>query len=183
MKRNRRIKVPSPALVVAIVALVVALGGSAYAVKKVGTKQLANKAVSTKKLKNNAVTEAKIKDGAVTDAKIAPAARGQAVAWAEVAANGSITASRGITSANLVSASGGFYCFNNLPQHGTESVTPAWTNDEFGSFAIATVSKPSSADIGGACVGTELAVVTQFFNIATDTAPYNPRAFSIVLTK
>ncbi len=43
---------PSPAMVVAIVALVAALGGSAYAVKKIGTKQLANKAVSTKKLKN-----------------------------------------------------------------------------------------------------------------------------------
>ena len=100
-----------------------------------------------------------------------------------MAANGTITAGRGITSANLVSASGGFYCFNNLPAHGTESVTPAWTGDEFESFAIATVSKPSSADIGGACVSTQLAVVTQFFDIATDAAPYSPRAFSIVLTR
>jgi len=165
------------------VALVAALGGSAYAVKKIGTKQLANKAVSTKKLKNNAVTEPKIKDESVTESKLAPAVRGQAVAWANVAANGTITSSRGITSANLVQAGGGFYCFNNLPDHGTETVTPAWTNDEFGSFAIATISKPSSADIGGDCVGTELAVVTQFFNIATDTAPYNPRAFTIVLHK
>ena len=119
----------------------------------------------------------------MTEQKLAPAVRGQAVAWAEVAANGSITASRGISAANLVSAGGGAYCFSNLPAHGAETVTPAWTGDEFGSFAIATISKPSSSDINPSCVGTQLAVLTQFFNIATDTAPYSPRAFTIVLHK
>jgi hypothetical protein len=37
-------------MIVAIVALVAALGGGAYAAKKIGTKQLANKSVNTKKL-------------------------------------------------------------------------------------------------------------------------------------
>lgn len=160
---------PSPAMIVALVALMVGLGGGAYAAKV--------------KLGKNAVKTKNIKNGAVTEKKIAPADRGKAVAWAEVNADGSIKAGRGITASNIVSDGGGFYCFDNLPDHGTESVTPAWTNDEFGSFAIATVSKPSSADISPSCTGTELAVVTQFFNIATDTAPYSPRAFSIVLTK
>jgi hypothetical protein len=41
---------PSPAMIVAIVALCVALGGGAYAATKVGTKQIAKGAVTTKKL-------------------------------------------------------------------------------------------------------------------------------------
>jgi hypothetical protein len=45
-----RVHRPSPALVVAIVALVAALTGGAYAAKKIGTSQLAKKSVTTKKL-------------------------------------------------------------------------------------------------------------------------------------
>ena len=59
------IKMPSPAMVVALVALFVSLGGSAYAVSKVGTNQIKNNAVTTPKIKNNAVTVAKLKSGAV----------------------------------------------------------------------------------------------------------------------
>jgi asparagine N-glycosylation enzyme membrane subunit Stt3 len=56
---------PSPALVVAFVALLVALGGTAFAAftlpkNSVGTQQLKNNAVTTKKIKNGAVTKAKI---------------------------------------------------------------------------------------------------------------------------
>jgi len=63
---------PSPAMVVACIALIVALGGSAYALKKnsVGTKQLKKGAVTTKKIKNGAVTNAKLGSGAVTSAKL-----------------------------------------------------------------------------------------------------------------
>lgn len=59
------IKMPSPAMLVALVALFVSLGGSAYAVSKVGTNQIKNNAVTTPKIKNNAVTVAKLKSGAV----------------------------------------------------------------------------------------------------------------------
>lgn len=62
---------PSPAMIVAVAALVVALGGSAYAVNKVGTKQLKKNAVSTKKIKDDAVTAAKLANNAVTQAKLA----------------------------------------------------------------------------------------------------------------
>jgi hypothetical protein len=175
--KGTKMRLPSPAMVVAIIALSSALAGGAYAAGV----QLGKGTVSTKALKKNAVTTKKIKNGAVTEAKLAPAQRGAAVAWADVAANGSVTAGRGITTANI-GAQNGFYCFTNVPDHGSVSVTPAWTGDEFGSFAIATVSKPASADIG--CTNNpEFAVVTQFFNIATDTAPYSPRGFTIVLHK
>jgi hypothetical protein len=186
MKR-KGIHLPSPAMIVAIIALIVALGSGAYAAKiKLGkntvtTKAIKNNAVIEKKIANGAVTEKKIANEAVTEQKLAPAVRGAAVAWADVAANGTVTAGRGITSGNI-SASNGFYCFHGVPDVQAISVTPAWTGDEFGSFAIATVSKPASADIG--CVaGSQFAVVTQFFNIATDSAPYSPRAFTIVLNK
>jgi hypothetical protein len=52
----------SPPMVIAMLALFVALGGSAYAIGRnsVGTGQLKNNAVTTKKIRNNAVTAAKI---------------------------------------------------------------------------------------------------------------------------
>jgi hypothetical protein len=66
---------PSPGLVVSIIALVVALGGTAYAGSlipnnSVGTTQLRNGAVTTKKIKNAAVTTSKITNRAVTASKI-----------------------------------------------------------------------------------------------------------------
>jgi hypothetical protein len=63
-------KRPSPALVISVLALFVALGGSAYAAKKIGTKEIKANAVTTGKIKKNAVTTSKIKKEAVTGAKI-----------------------------------------------------------------------------------------------------------------
>jgi hypothetical protein len=62
---------PSPAMVVALLALFVALGGSAWAVSKVGTKQIRNGAVTGPKIKNGAVTTGKIKGGAVNASRLA----------------------------------------------------------------------------------------------------------------
>jgi hypothetical protein len=67
------IKRPSPALIVAIIALVAALTGTAWAAlgkNSVGSKQLKKNAVTTAKIKNNAVTTGKIKDNAVIGSKI-----------------------------------------------------------------------------------------------------------------
>lgn len=60
-------KGPSPAMVVAVVALIVALGGTSYAAIKlpensVGTKQIKKNAVTVKKIKKNAVRSAKVKN-------------------------------------------------------------------------------------------------------------------------
>src|SRR5579875_882487 len=73
-----RFRKPSPALVISVIALFVALGGTGYAALKlpknsVGTPQLKNGAVTSAKLKNGAVTSAKLKNGAVTAGKINPA--------------------------------------------------------------------------------------------------------------
>lgn len=68
-----RIGKPSPALIVAILALIVAMAGGAYAVtlpkKSVGPKQLKAGAVKTGKIRDGAVTSAKIASQAVTSGK------------------------------------------------------------------------------------------------------------------
>lgn len=68
-----RIKRPSPALIVAIIALIAALTGTAWAAlgkNSVGSKQLKKNAVTSAKIKNNAITTAKVKNGAITGAKV-----------------------------------------------------------------------------------------------------------------
>ena len=66
---------PSPALVISLLALFVALGSGAYAANKIGTNQIKNKAVTTGKLRGKAVTTGKLAGKAVTTGKLA----GQAV--------------------------------------------------------------------------------------------------------
>jgi hypothetical protein len=70
-----RIRRPSPSMIVALTALVVALAGSAYAAVhlpkgSVGAKQLKKNAVTKAKLRKNAVTRAKIHKNAVTGIKV-----------------------------------------------------------------------------------------------------------------
>jgi hypothetical protein len=67
-------------MVVAILALCFAVGGTAFAAVKLG-----KNAVKTKNIKNNAVTESKIAGGAVTESKIA----GGAVTGSKIA-NGAV---------------------------------------------------------------------------------------------
>lgn len=73
--RKFLVRRPSPALAVSFVALVLVLGGTAYAgtvlgKNSVGTKQLKNGAVTNAKLGKGAVTTGKIKNGTVTASKI-----------------------------------------------------------------------------------------------------------------
>lgn len=71
---------PSPAMIVALIALVAALTGTAWAAKigknSVGTRQLKAKAVTSGKLANNSVTAIKVADGSLTGADINMSALG-----------------------------------------------------------------------------------------------------------
>ena len=60
-----RLSRPSPALIVAIIALIVSMGGTGYAAFT-----LPNNSVGTKQLKNGAVTAAKVKRHSLTGAQI-----------------------------------------------------------------------------------------------------------------
>jgi hypothetical protein len=71
--KRRRFGRPSPAMVVAIIALVLALTGSAFAAiakNAVGTRQLKGKSVTTGKIANNAVNSTKVADHSLTGADI-----------------------------------------------------------------------------------------------------------------
>jgi hypothetical protein len=74
---------------VALLALAIALGGTAYAANKIGTNQIKKNAVTSAKIKKKAVTSAKIKPKAVTNAKIAK----DAIRTGKVA-NGAVTSGK-----------------------------------------------------------------------------------------
>jgi hypothetical protein len=67
VRRRLRLPASGAALVVSIVALVVAMGGSAYA----GVTLLARHSVGSRQLKNGAVTNRKIAKGAISARKLA----------------------------------------------------------------------------------------------------------------
>jgi hypothetical protein len=117
-------RLPSPAMVVACIALLVALGGTSGAAvsnvpnNSVGTNKIKSGAVTTPKLKNNAVTAPKIAANAVVAAKIA----GNAVGGAKIAANavtGAKVADGSLAAADLaagtIPTSNAFGRFNNGP--------------------------------------------------------------------
>jgi hypothetical protein len=54
--------IPSPALLVALLALVISLGGTTYAVSKIGTAQLKANAVTSPKIKNSTIKLADLND-------------------------------------------------------------------------------------------------------------------------
>ncbi len=62
---------PSPALVISMIALFVALGSGAYAASKIDTKDIKKKAVTTPKIDGKAVSSQKIAGKAVTASKVA----------------------------------------------------------------------------------------------------------------
>ena len=66
--RSTRLHRPSPSLVISIIALVMALGGTSYAAMT-----LSRNSVGTRQLRNGAVTTAKLHPGAVTASRINPA--------------------------------------------------------------------------------------------------------------
>ena len=96
---RKRIGRPSPAMVVAVVALIAALGGSAVAAhhgrhkvklpkNSVGPRQLKRKAVTTGKIANNAVNSAKVANGSLTGSDINLGALGKVPAAARADAAG-----------------------------------------------------------------------------------------------
>lgn len=94
MKHLVRLR-PSPAMVVACIALTVALGGTSYAAIKlpknsVGTKQLKTNAVTSPKVKNDAITGADVLESSLTQVPFAATAATAGTAAPSGAASGSL---------------------------------------------------------------------------------------------
>jgi hypothetical protein len=76
-----RLRRPTPSMVVSLIAMVVALGGTSYAVVKlpprsVGAKQLKRNAVAASHIKANAIRSAKVKNGSLKGTDIDEASLG-----------------------------------------------------------------------------------------------------------
>lgn len=130
---------PSPAMVVALIALFVALGGSSYAVVKLGrnavkAQNIAPNAVTSSKVKDHSLRTGDFKPGEIPSGAQGPAgatgaqgakgdtgatgatgAPGTALAYASIAASGMVDPSRSknIAQSNVTLA-GDYYCFHDL---------------------------------------------------------------------
>ena len=74
MLRRSNIRI-SPASLLALVALFVALGGVSYAAATIDGKSIQNNSIPGKKLKNKAITNKKVKPGTLAANRLTPAAR------------------------------------------------------------------------------------------------------------
>jgi hypothetical protein len=108
----RRIrKHASPASLIAMVALFVALGGVSYAAATIDGKDIKNKSVAGKKLKNKTVTGGKVKSDSLTGTQInestlgkVPSASSADQAASAATATTAATAANATTAANAVNA-------------------------------------------------------------------------------
>jgi hypothetical protein len=66
-----RIKLPSPAMAISLLALFVALGGTGYAAVKINGKNIKARTVTGTKLKNRTITGTKLKNNTLTGKQIA----------------------------------------------------------------------------------------------------------------
>lgn len=79
MEAKKRRRLPSPAMIVALVALVAAFGGSAYAAMKIGSSDIRDNSVRSVDLKNNDVRGTDVREGSlakVPAAKVADRLKG-----------------------------------------------------------------------------------------------------------
>jgi hypothetical protein len=123
MRKSLPLRRPTPAFAVAFVALLVALGGTAYAgltipKNSVGTKQLKKAAVTTPKIKNGAVTASKINTSGLTVPNAKQANSASTASFATTASSASTaTSATNATNATNASTVGGetvTKVFNNL---------------------------------------------------------------------
>lgn len=156
---------PSPAMVVAITALVVAMTGTGYAAitlpkSSVGTKQLKKNAVVSKKVKNGSLLKRDFKSGQLPQGpkgdkgdqgvQGVPGDPGSARAYALIGSNGSVNRAKNVT--GVSHTAGGVYCFD-LPFTPDNAVATG-ARPGPGSFSFKTfVTTGVAPDLGSAsCV-------------------------------
>jgi hypothetical protein len=176
---GKRIPRPSPAMVVALLALCLAVGGTAFAATKLGknavkTKNIKNGAVKESKLAANAVTESKIAGNAVTEGKIA----GNAVTEGKIA-NGAVSSGKLGASAKAAWVETDLGSISDIVgQSGGVTVTPASTGQAVVNFGTdvsnRAITVTSNLNLGSVTV--EYARCTR---IACPTSAGSPNAIEV----
>jgi hypothetical protein len=148
---KRRLRAPSPALVIALIALFVALGGSSYAAinslpkNSVGSKQLKKNAVTGVKIKNGAVTKSKINTSGLTVPNATHASTADSATTATSATNAT-NATNATTAANS-NALGGVAASGYVKNAGTTFIQEGWTGwQPFFSTDPITVTRYTNAE-------------------------------------
>lgn len=103
---RKRIGRPSPALVISLVALFVAMGGVGYAAVVIDGKNLKNKSVAGKKLKNKTVTGGKVKGNTLGGAQINESKLGKVPSASRADSANSATSATTAQSANTLAGAG-----------------------------------------------------------------------------
>jgi hypothetical protein len=81
-------RLPSPALVISLVALFVSLGGASYAVTQIGTNQIKNGAVTGKKIRNSTIRSRDVRNNSLGPHAIAESKLRVGFAFSAGAASG-----------------------------------------------------------------------------------------------
>jgi hypothetical protein len=140
---TRWVRAPSPAFVIALIALFVALGGTTYAATS-----LRPNSVGTTQLKNNAVTAPKIKNGAVTAAKINQAGLTVANATHATSADSATNATNATHAGSADSATNATSAINATHAGSADSATNA-TNATTATTAISPGTLASGKTLTG----------------------------------
>jgi hypothetical protein len=193
--------IPSPALAVAFVALLVAFTGTSVAAP---VRDAASKLISGSKIKKDSITGKQIKNGSLSSSEFAkgsmpkgatgpqgpagargpqgPAgnngkdgqdgADGSARAYGRIATNAALTRSKGVASVSLAQGTTYQYCINTT----FGSVDNINANVTFGSSASGVVTVVDVGDGNGACpAGTDATIV----NYVNGTPTAQPVYFSL----
>lgn len=185
---KKREGMPSPALIVSIAALVIAMAGSAIALPgkaRVKKDDIAQGAVTKKAIKKGAVTTKRLQDGSVTGEKIANATIGAGkivdgvvptYAYAYVDTDLAVTQAKNLDNAT-VSEQGSFVCFYGI-KFDVENIQVTTVSGSGGiedSFPQTTVPGEDSPS----CDGAESAAV-QFYDVSANNPDPNPPRFQIL---
>ena len=135
---------PSPATLIALIALVVALAGSAYAAIKIDTEDIRRGAVTAKKLAGNSVTNRAIAPDAVTGDKVNEGSLGQVPTAAKAA-----TADQATNATNATNAANADQADNATTVGGMRA--QKFAVKQLSSTALTTIATLGTLDLRAGC--------------------------------
>ena len=149
---------PSPAFVLAALSLFVSLGGTSYAVIKVGSAQVTNNSIRSIDLRNNDIRGADVKNGSLRFADLADAPM-----YAHVDANGVFDPTRSTAGVDMKRTTYGTPS-NNFPVYCFALPRPAAN--------IQATVEDSTTDAGGGLIGFGLAPLNATIDVGQITSTY-----------